>query len=174
MPGPKTLPRSSNSVVRCSKINKSDCFPACFTDSDNFKHRKLFCGKKVRVICTDPDATDSSSDDEERLVPKRLVREIFFPTDFSISSDYDNEDEGARFLRVFTTNFVGKDVSSESISINRPLNCCSNKSWVGKKSAETSKQPVKKGNRGAYEKAAFRRVSGAKSCKNRGVRQRRW
>eukprot|EP00249_Psilotum_nudum_P023279 c28817_g1_i1 orf=1059-2525(+) len=174
MPGPKTFPSSSEYAVRCSKVKMSDCSsPACFTDTDeDFKPRKLFCGKKVRVICTDPDATDSSSDEEERVAPKRLIREIYLPVDCSFSSD--SEDEEASCLSVFT-QFFSQDVSMDSTSMDGPLKCSSNKSWLGKKkSLKTSKQSSKKCHRGEYKKATFRQVSGAKSCKYRGVRQRRW
>ena len=38
--------------------------------------------RKIRVICTDPDATESSSNEEDDIVlPKRLVREILIPSD---------------------------------------------------------------------------------------------
>ncbi|MCO5573849.1 hypothetical protein L7F22_027624 [Adiantum nelumboides] len=47
----------------------------------------------VRVICTDPDATDSSSDDEAeksaprvRSVKKRVVRELLLPASLALSS----------------------------------------------------------------------------------------
>ncbi len=82
MPGPKTLPKFPPAAVAaapavankvknklCStKVLKRDLVfsrESELEDAESWDHGKLqICPKRVRVICTDPDATDSSSDEE--------------------------------------------------------------------------------------------------------------
>ncbi|CAA0809003.1 Ethylene-responsive transcription factor ERF118 [Striga hermonthica] len=61
----KSVPLNKQPVVRKQRVRPETARPM----------------KKVRIICNDPDATDSSDDEgssEKRV--KRIVREVFFPT----------------------------------------------------------------------------------------------
>ncbi|KAH7301084.1 hypothetical protein KP509_23G011400 [Ceratopteris richardii] len=79
MPGARMNSRSS--VQRKElKLVKGNIDAVSYVGSDDeVKTIHLKCRKKVRVICTDPDATESSSDEEDGSLPKRIVREIFIP-----------------------------------------------------------------------------------------------
>nr|WBK62424.1 ethylene-responsive transcription factor CRF2-like protein [Larix kaempferi] len=67
MPGPKN---KKNSTIRASKKEKNGLLI-----------------RKIRLICSDPDATDLSSDDESKSVShKRLVHEIHIPLNSSVGT----------------------------------------------------------------------------------------
>jgi hypothetical protein len=82
MPGPQTtlFPRSTAAASMpkvmqqqqvCKKVLKRDLS----TESeDEWDPKPQICPKRVRVICTDPDATDSSSDEEGNFRRSDLMR----------------------------------------------------------------------------------------------------
>lgn len=93
MPGPQKTFRSSSQTRKKPKVGKASGASASASDSDeDSKATPFLWRKKIRVICTDPDATESSSDEEERVLPKRLVREILIPAHCSFVSS-DSEDD---------------------------------------------------------------------------------
>ena len=88
------------------------------------KSRMLMCPKRVRVICTDPDATDSSSDEDETFRPTRnsqrhLIHEIHMENaalaldrkDSESESDVDELPEVPSYHSVFTANVMQCSVS---------------------------------------------------------------
>ncbi|MCO5556771.1 hypothetical protein L7F22_010323 [Adiantum nelumboides] len=105
MPGPYNYPskppssRTTPSSLKLPKKPKAPLgAPAVAAAEDQeleMKKPDSKCMKnvRVRVICTDPDATDSSSDDEAeksapcvRSVKKRVVRELLLPASLALSS----------------------------------------------------------------------------------------
>ena len=87
-PNPSSDPNAKNGHTTSANPNVG-----LLLDSPKNLHQNM---RRVRVICTDPDATDSSSDEEaerisrssrrsvktsshNNLVPKRVVRELFIP-----------------------------------------------------------------------------------------------
>ncbi|KAI5079488.1 hypothetical protein GOP47_0004967 [Adiantum capillus-veneris] len=107
MPGPQKTFRSSSQTRKKPKLGKGSSAPS--DSDDDVKAMALPWKKKIRVICTDPDATESSSDEEERAFPKRLVREILIPAHCSfVTSDSEDDVEKAwRTLSVpqFSPNY---------------------------------------------------------------------
>ncbi|MCO5578026.1 hypothetical protein L7F22_031864 [Adiantum nelumboides] len=94
MPGPQKTLRSSSQTKKKPKLGKGSCAPS--DSDDEMKAMSSQWRKKIRVICTDPDATESSSDEEERVFPKRLVREILIPVHCSfVHSDSEEDFEKA-------------------------------------------------------------------------------
>ncbi|KAI5078093.1 hypothetical protein GOP47_0007917 [Adiantum capillus-veneris] len=81
MPVPQKPP--SSCIVRGSKKVKPH--KALQVMEDEATQKQASC-RRVRIICTDPDATESSSDEEEvearklRRIEKRVVRELFIPS----------------------------------------------------------------------------------------------
>jgi hypothetical protein len=82
MPGPQTLRRSFPAAavppkvkVVCKKALKREF--ATESEEDGWDVQQLqppqICPKRVRVICTDPDATDSSSDEEGNFRRRNLI-----------------------------------------------------------------------------------------------------
>lgn len=120
------------------------------------------CGRKIRVVCADPDATESSSDEEDKRSPKRLVREVFIPADcfFSASeSEEEGEEEEPSCHSVYASRKVTSHVTVESLP--RGPHCSKSSMATKRKSRKTT--PCRK-----------TEVSGIKSRKYRGVRQRSW
>ena len=85
MPG-KTLKRDY-----CSPSEEDD-------EGVSGKSRVRMCPKRVRVICSDPDATDSSSDEDEAFRPlrnsqRRLVQEIHVMRNVTMFAGGEEEEE---------------------------------------------------------------------------------
>lgn len=137
---------------------------------------KHFSGRKVRVICTDPDATESSGDEGDQISPKRVVTELFLPPNCSLSScdsDDDREEEPA-FIDIFPPAFVRK---REFVSKDRSskFSCKSLLRETNSGNRFPSKTGVRKVE--SRQKSLLTRKaqeSVSRSCKYRGVRQRRW
>ncbi|KAJ7199553.1 hypothetical protein O6H91_06G133400 [Diphasiastrum complanatum] len=105
MPSPQTYSRLSKAISRDflklimkRKISRKDHFTTSQVDWSG--QTPKVCPRKLRVICTDPDATDSSSDDDISLpvgrltksTPRRHVREINIQKD-TVCYATDSEDE---------------------------------------------------------------------------------
>uniref|UniRef100_A0A2N9G6T8 AP2/ERF domain-containing protein n=1 Tax=Fagus sylvatica TaxID=28930 RepID=A0A2N9G6T8_FAGSY len=101
--------------------------------------------RKIRVICSDPYATDSSSDEDEPMVKKckRVIREINLPLVFN--------------------------QQSKTLSLESESSCQDSNNNNGTKSSNIVEAPVKK--RVLAKTPSNRRPS---SSKYRGVRQRKW
>ncbi len=101
--------------------------------------------RKIRVICSDPYATDSSSDEDEPVVKKckRVIREINLPLVFN--------------------------QQSKTLSLESESSCQDSNNNNGTKSSNIVEAPVKK--RVLAKTPSNRRPS---SSKYRGVRQRKW
>eukprot|EP00249_Psilotum_nudum_P012324 c23721_g1_i1 orf=399-1853(+) len=172
-------PGSSNSVVKSStKPNKS------LSSKEHTSFRQQLCGKKVRVICTDPDATDSSSDEDHNFSSKRLVREIYLPANCLFSSGSEAIGDKISCLSVFTNQFPPTDVSATSSLSVRPTGCISKRLHTNGRFENISCKKRTKRKGSTTKAAAFRYFSRSsmsskadspgKSSKYRGVRQRRW
>jgi hypothetical protein len=151
-------------------------------------HGAKFLPKRVRVICTDPDATDSSSDEEGsfrqshvvlRGTRQVLVQEIEIPASSSGSESDLEEPEVPSYHSVFTAKTMPCSLNSacpvESASFyDKP-------SWQAKKKPEkkNSKETSFVASKAAKSaKPPVARTSGGKDAgkpqKYRGVRQRPW
>ncbi|KAL3696463.1 hypothetical protein R1sor_010539 [Riccia sorocarpa] len=114
--------QQTTSTKVCQKSAKRDYL----TDSDDeWTGPKLqACPKRVRVICTDPDATDSSSDEESnfrtnhltKYAYRRHVQEIDIRADCSPSSS-DSEDE-LSYHSVFTARAMQCGFNCATLSGN--------------------------------------------------------
>ncbi len=114
MPGPQSLPPKRLAICRTTlpKISKKVVVKRELLMDDSEEEDEVWDSRtrirprKVRVICTDPDATDSSSEEEGSsgfrhnhftpggLQQRRNVQEIGFRADlYSPSSESDSEDE---------------------------------------------------------------------------------
>lgn len=73
------------------------------------------------MICTDPDATESSSDDEERTAPKRLVHEICLPAvEVSFWGCESAEDRSSSFpAEIFLKSSMRQLLSHRSKTLRR-------------------------------------------------------
>jgi hypothetical protein len=125
------LKRKSNvKVVMPGKTVKRE-YCSSSSDEESVRHsrRLQMCSKRVRVICTDPDATDSSSDEEDvfgaphRNSQRRLVSEIHMSLaesvaaaeeDLSSDSELDDEIEVPSYHSVFTATAMQCSVSYAS------------------------------------------------------------
>ncbi|KAL2643148.1 hypothetical protein R1flu_010735 [Riccia fluitans] len=158
MPGPQTYPKIMNNVIKTSTkvCLKSSAKRDYLTDSDDewTGPKPQACPKRVRVICTDPDATDSSSDEENnfranhltKYTYRRHVQEIDIRADCSPSSS-DSEDE-LSYHSVFTARAMQCGFNCASLSGNAYESSSkqSQGTWFSKKKATdkaTSKKVVK-------------------------------
>lgn len=143
----KTLPAKSPKREYCSS-------------SDDESRRCLrslqMCSKRVRVICTDPDATDSSSDDEDtlprRASQRRVLREIRMaviesPEILSSSSDSELDDEEAEVVPSYHSVFAATAMQcsvSYAVDSNDSMMGSSTsfyeKPWQPKKAAKVEKK----------------------------------
>uniref|UniRef100_A0A0C9RXU0 TSA: Wollemia nobilis Ref_Wollemi_Transcript_5206_2819 transcribed RNA sequence n=1 Tax=Wollemia nobilis TaxID=56998 RepID=A0A0C9RXU0_9CONI len=135
--------------------------------------------KKVRVICTDPDATDYSSDEDAvRLEPKKLIKEIHIPVDCSLALS--NSDEEYELSTCSSLAF--RQTAKECDYAWKEF--CKSQRKEPKKKTE-GKSASKKGRKmlEAYERVKAGRFSRSsstlRSCadktfKYKGVRQRSW
>ncbi|EYU29973.1 hypothetical protein ABFS82_05G032500 [Erythranthe guttata] len=57
--------------------------------------------RRVRIICNDPDATDSSDDEGAPEKVKRVIREVYFPTHDPVKATKPTADEIAKKEKVF-------------------------------------------------------------------------
>lgn len=115
------------------------------------------CPKRVRVICTDPDATDSSSDEEDnfrslRNSQRRLVQEIHMSNEFGaadeLSSDSElDEPEVPSYHSVFIAKAMQCSVSYASPVDSESMLASSSfydKPWQSKKKAPKATEKVTK------------------------------
>lgn len=187
MPGLQNSSRSSNSLAKASKKVRMSKSSTCFgrsADEVEDGRPKQFYARKVRVICTDPDATEASSD-EESISPKRLVREIFIPPDCSFSSS-----EGDDVFEIPNSASPSPHVRSHSRMDgfgDRSYEISSN-SWIGRRKSRQNNSPKRtlktwRSNHGGVLKGGLSQKrpisrkgdeSGSRACKYRGVRQRKW
>ncbi|CAN5972196.1 unnamed protein product, partial [Sphagnum jensenii] len=112
-----TLPKISKEVVVKRELLMDDSDE----EDEEWDSRTRIRPRKVRVICTDPDATDSSSEEEGSssfrhnhftpggLQQRRNVQEIGFRADlYSPSSESDSEDEEGEFQKTGEEGSGGK------------------------------------------------------------------
>eukprot|EP00250_Pteridium_aquilinum_P003103 c13433_g2_i1 orf=393-1637(-) len=162
MPGPQKTFRSSSQTKKKPKVGKGNGAPAALSDSDeDVKAAPLLWRRKIRVICTDPDATESSSDEEERVLPKRLVREILIPVHCSVASS-DSEDDMEKACL-----FSGRSYQPSQSSMKRSLagEALQLKNTCPAKRGSAKKLPMLKKGRGLSH--------ARKSSQYIGVRRRR-
>eukprot|EP00249_Psilotum_nudum_P001776 c14445_g1_i2 orf=763-1944(-) len=176
---PQSLLQSFNSVLEATKhANK------VFSNTEGqAKFRQHLCGKKIKVICTDPDATDVSSD-EEPFAPKRLIREVYLPANCPfLSPGSEGVDEGSSCLSVFINQITAvDDFSADSACRERSSECFSKSRFAKRKFRSTSKKHANERRGHTNDKVASRHLavskfspgahSSIKSSKYRGVRQR--
>lgn len=162
-------------------------------DEEVGSHGAKFFPKRVRVICTDPDATDSSSDEEGSFRQSHvvlrgsrqvLVQEIEIPASSSGSESDLEEPEVPSYHSVFTAKTMPCSLNSacpvESVSFyDKPSwqakkkpekkNSSKETSFVASKSAsaKSAKPPVARASNGGKDAVG-------KPQKYRGVRQRPW
>jgi len=183
MPGPQISPQSlcTTTALKTSKKMRGQNKVNKQYDTDNGRVQRPFAAltRTVRVICTDPDATDSSSDEEAvRFEPKRVVREIHIPADCSPSVS-DSEDEYqlpiCSSLSFSQFEEESKDTWQEFYA---PHEKKPKKKTKGKKVSRKQRTVLK-----AFERVKSGRVSKSspalrsfadKTSKYKGVRQRRW
>ncbi|KAH7425551.1 hypothetical protein KP509_11G060100 [Ceratopteris richardii] len=161
MPGPQKTFNTSSHTRKKAKLVKGLSNMASQSDSDDdVKTIPFKLGKKVRVICTDPDATESSSDEEERTYPKRTVREIFIPNHFPYEVS-DSEDEGDKTC----TAFGGKYFVTSSLGNGSTARSMQQLKFAAGKKGSAKKLPVLKKGKGLTHTG--------KSSQYIGVRRRR-
>lgn len=103
MPGPQAIPKASPFSQKTNpRLLKKTLKREYLSSSEDELDKPQVCPKRVRVICTDPDATDSSSDEEGSFrhglsmrssSHRRLVQEINIRADADLPDDSDSEDE---------------------------------------------------------------------------------
>lgn len=198
MLSPQTLPKSlkTTSLKGLGKVKKET------QDDDEPPFSRGLCMRKLKIVCNDPDATDSSSDEEMKLesVPrKRLICEIEIPADLGLfsmdnSEDEDEGDDKRNLEEPITNSEVASDVNTHKIvpassEIVSPV--ITHKSKPKKKSKRLASKRGTKKNEKVMMEAAERVNSGSffrsssvlrsfkcrkagKSCRYKGVRQRKW
>jgi hypothetical protein len=103
MPGSIFVPRPFCASLKTtlSASTKSSKRESWSSSDDEWTTKSQVCPKRVRVICTDPDATDSSSDEEDnfrhsrlmRNSRRRLVQEITLEAESAMPSSESEEEE---------------------------------------------------------------------------------
>ena len=103
MPGSIFVPRPFCASLKTtlSVSTKSLKRESWSSSDDEWTTKSRACPKRVRVICTDPDATDSSSDEEDsfrhsrlmRNSRRRLVQEITLEAESTMPSSESEEEE---------------------------------------------------------------------------------
>ncbi|XP_057830348.1 uncharacterized protein LOC131041321 [Cryptomeria japonica] len=153
--------------------------------------RTLNCIKKVRIICTDLDATDVSSDEEtstETDTHKRLVYEVELPSGSAIFSQKNGEDEdgddgiGESNCKEPVVNFDVYPYKTKSTNSIFETQEFAHKFKPKKRSKclPYRRAPKKKERLTRFTRSkksvlrSFTCNNSGKSCKYRGVRQRRW
>ena len=116
MPGPQTFHKACTPKTQAKFSKKSLKRESLSSSEDEGDAKHQVCPKRVRVICTDPDATDSSSDEEGsfrktnlfRSSHRRLVHDIQIEEEEEeeeevvvSSSDTDDEPEIPSYHSVF-------------------------------------------------------------------------
>lgn len=141
--------------------------------------------KKIRVICTDPDATDSSSDEEGTFSHKRLVREITIPAECSFpSSSTESEDDYQQLsCESIPPSPMGRSHGTFGGCPKDSSSKIGTKSCLGKRRTHINQSSLKSIKKWKSKHVdVTRRVSQKppltrrqlEACKYRGVRQRRW
>jgi len=100
MPGPQTFHKACTPKTQAKfpkKLLKRESLSSS-EDEGDAKHQ--VCPKRVRVICTDPDATDSSSDEEGSFRKSNLFRSSHrrLVHDIQIEEEEEEEEEVVVFL----------------------------------------------------------------------------
>lgn len=182
MPGPQTVPKCSSPPLKpqtriCHKSVKRDYL----TDSDDdwYIPKSQGCPKRVRLICTDPDATDSSSDEESnfrshhfgaRNPYRRHVQEIDIQGDFSPSSS-DSEDD----ISYQGSQFNGREMQcgfncASTPETLDPSSKPSQSGWYSKKKSEkTSSKKVMKPTKRKTEVKEVDKKDAPKVCTKNSV-----
>lgn len=198
MPGPRALPKSldTTSLKVLKKVKKKK------QDDDEPQLSEGLCMKKLKIVCNDPDATDSSSDEEVKLesIPrKRLICEIEIPANLSVFPMNDSEDENEggdklNFEEPITNSEFASDVNAHKLEpviseIVSPVT--SHKAKPKKRSKRLASKKGSKKNK-MVKMEALERVNSdnlfrptsvlrslkcrraGKSCRYKGVRRRKW
>lgn len=198
MPGPRALPKSLNTtslkVLKKVKKQKQDNHEARLSEG--------FCMRKVKIVCNDPDATDSSSDEEVKLesIPrKRLICEIEIPANLSVLPMNNSEDENEggdklNFEEPITNSEFASDVNDHKMEpviseIVSPVTAHKakpkkrSKSLASKRGSKKTKmvmmealERVNSGNlfRSTSALRSLKSRRAGKSCRYKGVRRRKW
>ncbi|KAJ7548377.1 hypothetical protein O6H91_07G009700 [Diphasiastrum complanatum] len=191
MPGPQTFPRSMNTVMKTPrKVNQSIKVAKLLemADSDDeLGWMKMQAGpRKVRVICTDPDATDSSSDEEGAFsasqllkgTPRRLVHEIDLSVMHSLPIS-DSEEETSdlpSYFNVFDSQVMQSKLEHHTLVPSKlPKKTSSGKKQSEKTLARHVCKPVQKVD-GLIKRTPSKKKLAEKDRgqRFRGVRQRPW
>eukprot|EP01018_Ginkgo_biloba_P027131 Gb_06377 [translate_table: standard] len=181
MPGPQIFPQSicTTPVKTARKLKKQKKGDARIDTEEEKTERPVPAfTRKVRVLCTDPDATDYSSDDAVRVEPKRLVREIHIPADCSpFVSDSEDEYElpACRSLSFNGTEEECNNAWQEFCTGHHRKPKKKTKPKKSSKKERTMLEAYERVRAGRFSKSssALRSYS-EKNTKYRGVRQRRW
>eukprot|EP00252_Welwitschia_mirabilis_P002823 TRINITY_DN12815_c0_g1_i3.p1 TRINITY_DN12815_c0_g1~~TRINITY_DN12815_c0_g1_i3.p1 ORF type:complete len:431 (+),score=73.85 TRINITY_DN12815_c0_g1_i3:443-1735(+) len=175
MPGPSkryrfqptvTPTKVSNSKATAYKKKVSNCFSGVVGRDGLCESIRI---RTVRVVCTDPDATDYSSDeDASSLRRKKLIQEIHIPANIE-SSKYD------LFSRsdLFSDGEVIRE-DRKSLSMKQKKRVKAKKRSYRQSMSLTAYERVKAG--GLTKSGAFwgYRSNTQNGSKYKGVRQRRW
>ncbi|CAM6129579.1 unnamed protein product [Calypogeia fissa] len=157
MPGPQTIPKCSSPRLKpLSKICLKSVKRDYLTDSDDdwYIPKSQGCPKRVRVICTDPDATDSSSDEESNFRTthltrnsfRRHVQEIDIQGDCSPSSSDSEDDIGYHSPAPFNAREMqcGFNCASTPETFLEPSSKPSQSGYPKKKAEKTTARKVMK------------------------------
>eukprot|EP00252_Welwitschia_mirabilis_P002821 TRINITY_DN12815_c0_g1_i1.p1 TRINITY_DN12815_c0_g1~~TRINITY_DN12815_c0_g1_i1.p1 ORF type:complete len:439 (+),score=74.40 TRINITY_DN12815_c0_g1_i1:240-1556(+) len=159
--GNKTCPKkiTHRSSEACKRVDLGESSPVL---------------KTVRVVCTDPDATDYSSEEElSGLENKKLIREIRIPVNLQTvaSSEYCDTfaSTGLGFSEEVRLQEVWKPFSNTPNKKSRPKNHLKKQSSM----LQVYKRVQASGVTKSVSSLSFKRGR-EKGTKYRGVRQRRW
>ncbi|KAJ7529814.1 hypothetical protein O6H91_15G067100 [Diphasiastrum complanatum] len=180
MPGPQTFPKSSKPLLSNfpkpamkPMVSRKDDFSAFERDRSWHYQAAKICPRKLRVICTDPDATESSSDEDLSPHVGRFTRAT--RTRHMLSKSTDSEDEIVHFpLRAHLKKRCLSVFDNQSIFVEKPF---------AKKSQKRLMKKQKKASKLIASKLSFSSVTAdllsetcesSKRRKYKGVRQRPW
>ena len=95
MPGPQTFHKACTPKTQAKLSKKSLKRESLSSSEDEGDAKHQVCPKRVRVICTDPDATDSSSDEEGSFRKSNLFRSSHrrLVHDIQIEEEEEEEEE---------------------------------------------------------------------------------
>lgn len=173
MPGPQ---KSSTSIPQ-KKLKAASCSFEV-EGKEEMEQVKRGGMRKVRVICTDPDATESSSDEQDEdlkrgSLRKRVVREMLIPANISSWPAQEAAEESSCARSIQDCKFA-QTVPLSSSSSTLPL--LPIRKDLSKTSSKRSPKKWRLRHMGSMSTRSRPPLpdTGKKPCRYIGVRQRRW